>query len=112
VEMRVEAKLLGDAIAQVLRATHEAWAGAGPGDALVNAVPYMQAFGHTVLAWIWLDLSCAALTGDPAQTDVQTVGKLGAARYFYRYELPKIDAWLAVVGARDRTCADLPEAAF
>ena len=25
-----------------------------PTDALANAVPYLQAFGHTVLAWIWL----------------------------------------------------------
>ena len=111
-ELALEAKALEQALGQVQRATHEAWSGAVPGDALANAVPYMQAFGHTVLAWIWLDLSCAALRCDPEQTDLQTIGKLGAARYFYRYELPKIGAWLAVVGARDRTCADLPEAAF
>jgi butyryl-CoA dehydrogenase len=111
-ELALEAKALEQALGQVQRATREVWSGAVPSDALANAVPYMQAFGHTVLAWIWLDLSCAALRCDPGQTDLQTVGKLGAARYFYRYELPKIGAWLAVVGARDRTCADLPEAAF
>ena len=35
------------------------------------------------------------------------VGKLAAMRYFFHYELPKIDAWLAVVSSRDLTCANL-----
>ena len=42
----------------------------------------------------------------------QTQGKLRATRYFYRYELPKIDAWLQVVSNRDMTCANLAEDAF
>jgi butyryl-CoA dehydrogenase len=37
---------------------------------------------------------------------------MGAARYFYHYELPKIGAWLNVVNSRDTTCAALSEAAF
>jgi butyryl-CoA dehydrogenase len=41
-----------------------------------------------------------------------TVGRTGAARYFFHYELPKIGAWLAVVQSRDSTCADFPEDAF
>ena len=40
------------------------------------------------------------------------VGRRAAARYFFRYELPKIGAWLQVVSTRDSTCADLPEDAF
>ena len=28
-------------------------------------------------------------------------GKLAAMRYFYAYELPKIDAWLGVVARRE-----------
>mgnify|MGYP000529399618 CR=1 FL=1 len=72
------------------------------------AVPYLQAFGHLVLAWIWLDVS-ASCRGEasPKQT-----GRQAAAKYFYRYELPKIDAWLHVVGNRDMTCANLSEEAF
>ena len=32
-----------------------------PEEALANATPYLQAFGHVVLAWIWLDVAiCAA----------------------------------------------------
>ena len=82
-----------------------------PTQALANAVPYMQAFGHVVLAWMWLDVATAippdAAAGVPAQQ-----GRLRAARYFFHYELPKIGAWLAVAASRDPTCADMPEEAF
>ena len=93
-------------------ATQAAWASGQAKQALANAVPYMQAFGHTVLAWIWLDVALAALAHDSQQTLAQTQGKLRATRYFYRYELPKIGAWLSVVSASDQTCAEMPEAAF
>lgn len=93
-------------------ATQAAWASRQPKQALANAVPYMQAFGHTVLAWIWLDVALAALAHYSEQTLAQTQGKLRATSYFYRYELPKIGAWLAVVSAGDQTCAEMPEAAF
>lgn len=38
-----------------------------PGEALTNAVPSVQAFGHTVLAWIWLDVALAAVQHDATQ---------------------------------------------
>jgi len=106
------ARQLGSALQQVGAATQAAWSTSQPSDALANAVPYMQAFGHTVLAWIWLDVARAALLADPQQARAATVGRLAAARYFFHYELPKIEAWLKVVAARDRTCADLAEDAF
>ncbi|MBE0589698.1 MAG: acyl-CoA dehydrogenase, partial [Hydrogenophaga sp.] len=108
-ELAAHANALGHALAQVDAATKAAWATGDPGDALANAVPYLQAFGHTVLAWIWLDVALAAQASaeSPART-----GRLGAMRFFFHYELPKIGAWLQVVSARDQTCASLPEAAF
>jgi butyryl-CoA dehydrogenase len=72
----------------------------------------MQAFGHTVLAWIWLDVSMAALRDDATQSIAQTQGRIRAAAYFYHYELPKIGAWLQVVSTRDPLCATMPDAAF
>jgi hypothetical protein len=72
-------------------------------------VPYLQAFGHTVLAWVWLDV---ALTAQAAPDSPARTGRLGAMRYFFHYELPKTGAWLGVVSRRDATCAELPEAAF
>ena len=103
-----EAAALRDALHQVGQATQQAWDGAQPAQALANAVPYLQAFGHTVIAWIWLDVA-NSLGNDHSPA---AVGRRAACRYFFRYELPKIGAWLAVVSSRDATCADLPEDAF
>ena len=60
------------------------------------------------MAWLWLDVSVVAATGD---TDFHR-GKLAAMRYFFRHELPKVDAWLSVVAARDTTCRDMQDAWF
>jgi butyryl-CoA dehydrogenase len=106
------AKALGSALKDIGSATQSAWASGVPAEALANAVPYMQAFGHTVLAWMWLDVACAALGGDPKVSSETTQGRLGAAKFFFHYELPKIGAWLSVVQSRDATCASFPEGAF
>ena len=111
-ELGQHAKALGQALQKVGDATRATWATGNPHEALANAVPYLQAFGHTVLAWMWLDVACTALQKDPSCTHAATTGRLGAARYFFHYELPRIDAWLGVVSTRDTTCADFPEAAF
>jgi butyryl-CoA dehydrogenase len=66
---------LRQALQQVAAATRAAWATGVPADALANAVPYMQAFGHTVLAWIWLDVALAALRDDATQSIAQTQGR-------------------------------------
>jgi len=108
-ELAEYANALGKALQQVGAATKAAWATGDPGEALANAVPYMQAFGHMVLAWIWLDVALAI----PADSrHAPHVGRLAATRYFYHYELPKIGAWLGVVANRDPTCAQIPEEAF
>jgi butyryl-CoA dehydrogenase len=107
-DLEADAKALNTALQKVIAATQMAWSSGQPQEALANAVPYLQAFGHLVLAWIWLDVS-ASCRG--AQTPAQT-GRQAAAKYFYHYELPKIDAWLQVVSNRDMTCANLAEDAF
>ncbi|MCY7318657.1 MAG: acyl-CoA dehydrogenase [Ramlibacter sp.] len=104
-----DANALAQALQQVDSATKAAWATGNPAEALANAVPYMQAFGHLVLAWIWLDV---ALVAAAAPDSAAREGRLRAERFFFHYELPKIGAWLNVVVARDATCADMPEAAF
>jgi alkylation response protein AidB-like acyl-CoA dehydrogenase len=108
-ELAAHANALGQSLAQVGAATKAAWSTGNPGDALANAVPYLQAFGHMVLAWIWLDV---ALTAQASPEAPARTGRLAAMRYFFHYELPKISAWLQVVSSRDQTCAELPEEAF
>jgi butyryl-CoA dehydrogenase len=107
-DLAADAKALNTALQKVIAATQMAWSSGQPQEALANAVPYLQAFGHLVLAWIWLDVS-ASCRG--AQTPAQT-GRQAAAKFFFHYELPKIDAWLQVVSNRDMTCANLAEDAF
>jgi butyryl-CoA dehydrogenase len=99
---------LASAMRQLGAATQGAWATGVPEEALANATPYLQAFGHVVLAWLWLDVGLAAQRsgGDLAP------GKLAALRYFYAYELPKIDAWLAVVARREALPREMQDAWF
>lgn len=111
-ELADHAAALDAAMARIVVATRAAWATGDPQEALANAVPYMQAFGHTVLAWTWLDVALRSLERDPASSLPATLGRLGATRYFFHYELPKIGAWLGVVEGRDPTCMALPEDAF
>ena len=120
---------LAAALQKVRTATQAAWATGVPEEALANATPYLQAFGHMVLAWIWLDvvlsaLSTAASSATAATSNVNsaghgnsahgnlTQGQLAAMRYFHVYELPKIDAWLAVVSSREAVCREMQDAWF
>ena len=111
-ELKDHATALGQALQQVSTATQTAWATGQPQEALANAVPYMQAFGHTVLAWIWLDVALASIESGAMLSRASSQGIQGATGYFYAYELPKITAWLAVVESRNQLCANLPEEAF
>ncbi|KQV46808.1 acyl-CoA dehydrogenase [Pelomonas sp. Root1217] len=97
-----QANQLAAALAQVGGATKKAWSTGEPEEALANATPYMQAFGHTVLAWLWLDVALAVSDGSDFAH-----GKRAAARYFFAYELPKIGAWLDVVARREPLCRDM-----
>jgi alkylation response protein AidB-like acyl-CoA dehydrogenase len=98
---------------RITDATAQAWDTGEPTQALANAVPYLQAFGHAVLAWIWLDVAVAALRpGAQARGAMALAGTIGCMNYFYQFELGKIDAWLAPVRHRDMTCAQLPLEAF
>jgi len=107
-DLASHAQALARALQRVGAATKAAWSTGVPAEALANATPYLQAFGHTVLAWIWLDVALAL----PDNATSFSQGKRAAMQYFFHYELPKIDAWLAVVSARDLTCANLPVEAF
>jgi butyryl-CoA dehydrogenase len=106
------ANQLAKALQEVGAATKAAWATEHAGQALANAVPYMQAFGHMVLAWVWLDVAQRVLARDASLSIAANAGRIRACQYFFHYELPKITAWLNVVSARDLTCADMPLEAF
>ena len=114
-ELSAHANALAAALKKLGGATRDAWATGNPDEALANATPYLQAFGHTVLAWVWLDVAlCAQPLLAAADADAAALlhGKLAAATYFFHYELPRIGAWLQVVETRDPTCRTMDEAWF
>ncbi len=75
---------------------------------LANATVYLEAVGHVVLAWIWLEqfLATQGRTGDFYD------GKRQAARWFFRWELPKVAAQLALLESLDTTTLDMSPAWF
>ena len=109
--LSAHAGALAAALQRLQAATQAAWSTGNAEEALANATPYLQGFGHVVLAWVWLEVALAALasTGQP-EGFVQ--GKLQACRYFFHYELPRIDAWLGVVAQRDATCREMQDSWF
>jgi butyryl-CoA dehydrogenase len=101
------------AVRHLAKATRAAWSTGDPVEALANATPYLQAFGHVVLAWMWLELATTVGTAAPdAATADFRAGKRAACDYFYAYELPKVAAWLAVVETREPTCRLMQPAWF
>jgi alkylation response protein AidB-like acyl-CoA dehydrogenase len=110
--LRAHAQSLRTAWQAVLSATQAAWSTGAPDHALTNAMPYMQAFGHTVLAWVWLEVALASGGVREAGRADSMAGKRHATHYFYAYELPKVAAWLAVVQARDPVCRDMRDEWF
>ncbi|MFZ2990966.1 acyl-CoA dehydrogenase [Ideonella sp.] len=108
---------LGAALQQLGASTKSAWSTGVPEEALANATPYLQAFGHVVLAWVWLELGLAASASQarPDASDderARAAGLLAALRYFHAYELPKIGAWLGVVASREPVCREMQDAWF
>jgi alkylation response protein AidB-like acyl-CoA dehydrogenase len=99
------ASQLGAAVQRLGAATKSAWATGVPEEALANATPYLQAFGHVVIAWVWLDVALAARGADEARRE----GARAACRYFFTYELPLVEAWLKVVSAREPVCRDMQD---
>jgi alkylation response protein AidB-like acyl-CoA dehydrogenase len=83
----------------------------GSGDveaALANSAVYLEAFGHIVVAWMWLEQFVAA---DGRSGDFYD-GKRQAARFFFRYELPRTAAQLDLLESLDRTTLDMRDGWF
>jgi butyryl-CoA dehydrogenase len=106
------AQALAAALERLVAATQAAWSTGVPEEALANATPYLQAFGHVVLAWLWLDVALVSAGRPEAPMTDMAHGKLAAMRYFYAYELPRIDAWLGVVARREPLAREMRDAWF
>ncbi|MFF2629870.1 acyl-CoA dehydrogenase [Kitasatospora griseola] len=102
------AAALDAAAGRIRHTTGALWSAGDPDVALPNASVYLEAVGHVVLAWIWLEQYLALGAADTPFHH----GKRQAARYFFRVELPRTGPQFDLLDALDRTAADTPSEWF
>jgi butyryl-CoA dehydrogenase len=100
----VYADLLDAALTRATETVAAAWSEGDPAVALANATPYLEAVGHVVIAWMWLEQAVAAHGKEGAFYE----GKRAAAAYFFHHELPRTGPQFDLVASRDRTVLDVP----
>lgn len=75
--------------------------------ALANSALYLNAFGHMVIGWRWLEQAVCAerglAAGKASDADFYR-GKLQAARFFLTWEVPGCHHALSILESRDDTC--------
>jgi butyryl-CoA dehydrogenase len=105
---------LGTAVDRIAMVTRRLWVGGEPEAALANASVYLEAVGHVVIAWMWLEQVLAAEgLGSPEGAEGEFLaGKRQAARYFFRYELPRTGPQFDLLESLDRTTLDTRDAWF
>jgi len=102
------AKQLDEAWQRLVTVTTSMFSAGDVDAALANSAVYLEAFGHLVIAWAWLEQVLAAhgRSGDFYE------GKRFAARYFYTYELPRTGPQLDLLQSLDRTTLEMRDSWF
>ncbi|WP_208977312.1 MULTISPECIES: acyl-CoA dehydrogenase [unclassified Pannonibacter] len=90
---------------------------AGVARRTANATIFLDAFGHIVIAWMWLrqaEVAACTLANEDHTSQDRTFyeGKLAAYRYFSRYELPLAKAKLELCASLNDTCLSAPPSIF
>ena len=78
--------------------------------ALANSALYLNAFGHMVIGWRWLEQAVCAERGlaeGKANDAAFYRGKLQAARFFLTWEVPGCHHALSILENRDNTCLEM-----
>jgi alkylation response protein AidB-like acyl-CoA dehydrogenase len=102
------AEALETAVERVVQTTRALYASAEAERLLANATVYLEAFGHVVLAWMWLEQACAAHGNAGDFYD----GKRQACRFFFRWELPRTGPQFALLASLDDTSLTMRDAWF
>jgi hypothetical protein len=104
-ELSWMASSLGAACDRLVEVTAKLWADSDPARALANASSYLDAAGHIVIAWMWLEQAIAANGKNGAFYD----GKRLAARYFFTHELPRAAGWFDLLESLDTLLVDMDD---
>lgn len=106
--LAVDAQALAAALRRLGEITRQLWSAGDAQLTLANASVYLEAFGHIAIAWIWLEQAIAA----QGREDDFYEGKRRAAQYFFRWELPTVNAQLDLLASLDRTTLDMRDTYF
>jgi butyryl-CoA dehydrogenase len=79
---------------------------------LANATCFMNIFGQIVMSWMWIRQASVAenaLAGNhlSAEDKAFYLGKVQAAKYFVRWELPTIQRDIALLNDMDDSCSEM-----
>jgi alkylation response protein AidB-like acyl-CoA dehydrogenase len=94
---------LAAAVTRVREVTNTLWGAGDVAVTLANSSLYLEAVGHVVVGWMWLEQVLAAAGREGDFYD----GKRAAARYFTSYELPRTGPQLDLLARLDRTTLDM-----
>ena len=94
------ASMLDAALYKLVDVTRQLHSSGHPQLTLANATVYLEAAGHIVVAWIWLEQMIVA----SGKAEDFYLGKMQAGRYFFFWELPKTGPWLDLLASLDDTC--------
>jgi hypothetical protein len=115
-ELGAESAALGKALDGLRATTHAVLSSNDLALGLANATIYLDAFGHALIGWMWLWQATVATkalrAGAHGEGRSFYAGKLAACRYFFRYELPKIDAAFTLVSSLDDVCLSFESSGF
>ncbi|RVU81142.1 acyl-CoA dehydrogenase [Leucothrix sargassi] len=80
---------------------------------LANAANYLEAFGHMIVGWLWLDQAVVLHKKLENSTSPDFIyGKLAACDYFFGWEMPKINSWLSVLDPVETTPLNMHQSWF
>jgi hypothetical protein len=82
---------------------------ATPASAANEATLFLRAFGHIVVAWIWLDIGVVSAG---MCDDEFARAKHRACLFFFETELPLALCWLSLVNNRSDIAATAPLSTF
>lgn len=85
-------------------------------EALANSAVFLDMLGKTVVGWLWLEMADKALATFAGSSNAEdsdfVAGKLQAAQYFVRWEMPEIELQARLLQRFDRSCLDMQSAWF
>lgn len=99
---------LDAAVYRIVDVTRQLHNSGHPELTLANAAVYLEAMGHIVVAWIWLEQMLIACSQDG---DFYR-GKMQAGQYFFNWELPKTAASMDLLASLDTSCLNMQESWF